>query len=50
VATVTEVPARLLGARDRGRLEVGARSDVTVLDRDLRVVATIIGGEVAWRS
>ena len=50
VATVTSTPAELLGLHDRGRLSPGARADVTVLDRDLRVVATIIGGEVAWRS
>jgi N-acetylglucosamine-6-phosphate deacetylase len=50
VATVTTTPARLLGLRDRGRLEPGARGDVTVLDGELEVVATIVGGEVAWRS
>lgn len=50
VATVTSTPADLLGLTDRGRLAVGARADVTVLDADLRVVATIVGGEVAWRS
>jgi N-acetylglucosamine-6-phosphate deacetylase len=50
VTTVTATPARLLGLADRGRLERGARADVTVLDGDLAVVATIVGGEVAWRS
>jgi N-acetylglucosamine-6-phosphate deacetylase len=50
VATVTSTPARLLGLADRGRLAVGARADVTVLDGGLRVVATVVGGEVAWRS
>jgi N-acetylglucosamine-6-phosphate deacetylase len=50
VATVTATPARLLGLRDHGRLEPGARADVTVLDGELEVVATIVGGEVAWRS
>ncbi len=50
VAPVTSTPADLLGLGDRGRLAVGARADVTVLDRELRVTATIVGGEVAWRS
>ncbi|MET0324517.1 MAG: N-acetylglucosamine-6-phosphate deacetylase, partial [Ilumatobacteraceae bacterium] len=50
VATVTSTPAHVLGLADRGRLVVGARADVTVLDRDLRVRATIVGGQVAWRS
>ena len=50
VATVTSTPADMLGLEDRGRLQAGARADVTVLDRELRVLATIVGGEVAWRS
>jgi N-acetylglucosamine-6-phosphate deacetylase len=50
VTTVTATPARLLGLADRGRLERGARADVTVLDGDLAVVATIVRGELAWRS
>ena len=50
VATVTSTPADLLGLAARGRLAIGARADVTVLDPELAVVATVIGGEVAWRS
>jgi N-acetylglucosamine-6-phosphate deacetylase len=50
LATVTATPARVLGLADRGRLEPGARADVTVLDDDLQVVETVVGGEVAWRS
>ena len=50
MATVTSTPAAVLGLTDRGRLEPGARADVTVLDDELRVVETIVGGEVAWRS
>lgn len=50
VATVTSTPADLLGLVDRGRLVPGGRADVTVLDPQLRVVATVVGGVVAWRS
>ena len=50
VATVTSTPADLLGLADRGRLAVGKRADVAVLDRELNVIATVVGGEVAWRS
>jgi N-acetylglucosamine-6-phosphate deacetylase len=50
VGTVTATPARVLGLAGRGRLAPGARGDVTVLDADLSVTATIVGGEVAWRS
>jgi N-acetylglucosamine-6-phosphate deacetylase len=49
-ATVTSTPADVLDLPDRGRLTVGKRADVTVLDGALNVVATIVGGEVAWRS
>ena len=50
VATVTSTPAVMFGLADRGRLVVGGRADVTVLDPELHVVATIVGGVVAWRS
>lgn len=50
VRTVTATPADLLGLADRGRLVVGARADLVVLDHDGRVRVTIVGGEVAWRS
>ncbi len=44
IATVTSTPADVLGLADRGRLRVGGRGDVTVLDPQLRVVATVVGG------
>jgi N-acetylglucosamine-6-phosphate deacetylase len=50
VATVTSTPADLLGLSERGRLVPGKRADITVLDGDLFVIATVVGGEVAWRS
>jgi N-acetylglucosamine-6-phosphate deacetylase len=42
--TVTTTPADLLGLTDRGRLRVGARADLTVLDADANLVATIVAG------
>jgi N-acetylglucosamine-6-phosphate deacetylase len=50
VRTVTATPARLLGVAERGALRPDARGDVAVLDADLHVVATVVGGELAWRS
>jgi N-acetylglucosamine-6-phosphate deacetylase len=47
VATVTRVPARLLGLDDRGHLGTGARGDVVLLTDALEVVATFVGGEPA---
>jgi N-acetylglucosamine-6-phosphate deacetylase len=50
IATVTVNPANALGIEDHGRIAVGARADIVVLDRSLHVVQTFVEGEVAWRS
>lgn len=47
VGTVTSVPADLLGLADRGRLAVGTRADLVVLEPDGHLVATIIAGTTA---
>jgi N-acetylglucosamine-6-phosphate deacetylase len=46
VAAATSVPAGLLGLDDTGSLRPGQRADVAVLDDDLRVVRTLVGGRV----
>jgi N-acetylglucosamine-6-phosphate deacetylase len=50
ISTVTRNPASVLGIEDRGRIAVGARADIVVLDPSLNVVQTFVGGEPAWRS
>jgi N-acetylglucosamine-6-phosphate deacetylase len=50
VASVTSVPARLLALGERGRLVAGAVADIVVLDEELAVVATIVGGELVHAS
>ncbi len=47
LATVTSTPADLLGLTDRGRLRVGARADLTLLDHDAELVATFVAGTLA---
>jgi N-acyl-D-aspartate/D-glutamate deacylase len=44
VHLMTEVPARLYGLRDRGRIEVGALGDLVVFDED-----TVASGEIGMR-
>ena len=50
IGAATSVPARVLGAPDRGTIGPGAVADVVLLTPDLEVVATVCAGEVAWRS
>jgi N-acetylglucosamine-6-phosphate deacetylase len=44
----TEVPARLLGMTDRGRIVTGGRADLVLLDEDLTVATTIINGRQVY--
>lgn len=44
----SRIPARLLGLEYVGRIRSGDIADLVLLDRDLRVQATIIGGEVVY--
>jgi N-acetylglucosamine-6-phosphate deacetylase len=50
VRTVTATPARVLGRKDLGAIEPGARADLVVLDAAVQVRTTIVGGEIVWRS
>lgn len=44
LSAASEVPARLLGEPDRGRLVVGSRADLVLVTAAGEVVATIVGG------
>lgn len=46
--TLTGMPAELLGLHDRGRLQPGMRADLVLLDTDHAVLATWVGGELAF--
>ncbi|MGH9288161.1 MAG: N-acetylglucosamine-6-phosphate deacetylase [Acidimicrobiales bacterium] len=48
VAAVTASPAVLLGLDDRGVIAPGAVGDLALLDPDGEVVATVVGGRVAF--
>lgn len=44
----TAVPARLLGLQHKGQLRVGADADLVLLDNDLHVQRTIVGGQTRY--
>ena len=48
VAAATATPAGVLGLADRGTIMPGAVGDLVLLDRAGEVVATVIGGRVAF--
>jgi N-acetylglucosamine-6-phosphate deacetylase len=49
VRTVTENPAKVLGLADRkGSINVGKDADLVLLDEDLSVNATIVGGKIVF--
>lgn len=50
VRAASTTPAAVVGAHDRGRIEVGARADLVALDGDLRVAGTWIAGEQVFRG
>jgi N-acetylglucosamine-6-phosphate deacetylase len=43
-------PARVLGRADLGELRVGAAADAVILDEQLDVAATVVGGRVTYRA
>jgi N-acetylglucosamine-6-phosphate deacetylase len=50
IAMASTVPARVLGERGLGRIRVGGCADLVVLDADLRVRLTMVGGNVRFRA
>ncbi len=50
IQAVTEVPADLLGLKNKGWIEVGNDADLVLLDQNLNIKRTIIGGETAYAT
>ena len=48
IRMATSNPAREIGLKAKGRIEVGADADFVVLSHDVKVVRTIIGGRQVW--
>jgi N-acetylglucosamine-6-phosphate deacetylase len=54
VRCATEIPARLLDLRSKGRLQIGADADLTLFrfpdEGPLEIVATLRGGDIVYRA
>ena len=51
IRAASATPARLLGDPDRGRIQVGARADLVVLDADdLTVRRTLVAGATVFEA
>ncbi|OLD48901.1 MAG: N-acetylglucosamine-6-phosphate deacetylase [Actinobacteria bacterium 13_1_20CM_2_65_11] len=50
ITMASAVPARVLGERGLGRIRVGGCADLVVLDGDLRVRLTMVGGKIRFRK
>lgn len=50
ISMASSVPARVLGERGLGRIRVGGCADLVVLDGDLNVRLTMVGGKIRFRK
>lgn len=50
IGSTSTVQSRLLGLKDRGYIGNGYRADLCAIDEGGKVVATIIGGKIAYRN
>jgi N-acetylglucosamine-6-phosphate deacetylase len=48
LVAASATPARLIREPDRGEIRVGAAADLVIMDDALEVVATIVGGRIAF--
>src|SRR5262249_12428510 len=46
VSAATEVPARVLGLEETGRLDVGLPADIVVLDDEVEIARVLVAGDV----
>jgi N-acetylglucosamine-6-phosphate deacetylase len=49
ISMATEVPTRLLGLADRGRIIVGGIADLVLFDKNLEVAATFVSGRRVYQ-
>jgi N-acetylglucosamine-6-phosphate deacetylase len=50
IGAASTVPAAVLGDTTRGVVDIGRRGDLVVLDDDLRVLATVVAGDVVFEA
>ncbi len=50
IAMASTVPARAMRLTNKGKLETGCDADIVLLNRELEVMATIVGGTVVYQA
>ena len=50
IKMATETPARIIGAKSKGKLEAGYDADVIIFDEGINVMRTIIGGTTVFEA
>ncbi len=48
--TITSTPAHLIGENQKGQIAPGFDADLVILSKDLKVIATLVNGEVVFQS
>lgn len=50
VQMATQTPARVMGLKNKGKLQKGFDADVVIFDEDINIQYTIIGGKIIYES
>ena len=50
VRTMTATPAELFNLSNKGRIAIGADADLVLVDENINIKATVVGGEILFRG
>ena len=48
VKMATETPAKAMGLKNKGSLDIGFDADITIFDENINIQLTIVGGNVVY--
>lgn len=47
---ITEVPARIMKLKTKGKLEIGYDADIVIFDDDINIKKVLVAKEVNWKT